>query len=167
MNYSKFFEIISTYVPLEQRDMELIKLLFKYESVTKRTFLIKAGEQTDKIFFILSGYLRYFKVLDTAEELVIHLIAPNHFTTSLNSFFLGTQSEGALQAITDCEVFYISKSDLEKSYATAGDKWQTFGRQMMENHLLEKEQRLIDQLSLSAYDRYLTITAAARLIPIH
>jgi CRP-like cAMP-binding protein len=100
--------------------------------------------------------LRYFKTLDTGEELVIHLYAPNNFATSLNGFFLGKKSEEALQAITDCTFLSISKAALETLYNTAC-KWQTFGRKLMESFLIEKEERIIDQLSLSAMDRYLKL----------
>ena len=95
-------------------------------------------------------------MLDTAEEIVIHLFAPNSFAASISSFFLGKNSEDALEAITDCEYIYITKTNLEKLYATHC-KWESFGRQLMEHHLLEKEQRVIDQLSLTAHDRYLKI----------
>lgn len=156
MFHFKLCDIISNYIDLEQQDIDLIESLFKYKSATKGTFLIESGKQTDKVFFILSGYLRYFKIVDSAEELVIHLYAPNNFATSLNSFFLGKKSEEALQAITDCEYLYISKIDLEKLYAT-NNKWQSFGRKLMESFLIEKEERIIDQLSLTAQDRYLKL----------
>jgi len=156
MDYSRLNEIISYYIDLEQRDINLIKSLFNYEFVTKGTSLIETGKPTDKVFFILSGYLRYFKTLATNKELVIHLYSPNNFATSLNSFFLGKKSEETLQTITDCEFLSISKSDLEKLYST-DYKWQTFGRKLMESFLIEKEERIIDQLSLTAQDRYLKL----------
>jgi len=147
---------ISGYINLEEEDISLINSFFKYKTVEKGTSLVEIGKVTDKAFFILSGYLRYFKVVDSGEELVIHLYAPNNFATSLNSFFLGNKSEEALQTITDCEILYISKSDLEKLYST-NYKWQSFGRKLMESFLIEKEERIIDQLSLSAHDRYLKL----------
>ena len=153
MWYSKISNIISNYINLEQQDIALIKSFFKYEPVAKGTSLIEAEKPTDKVFFILSGYLRYFKVTDSGEELVIHLYAPNNFATSLNSFFLGKKPEEVLQTITDCELLYISKFDLEKLYST-NCKWQSFGRRLMESFLIEKEERIIDQLSLTAHDRY-------------
>ena len=153
MKYCKLFDIISSYIELEQKDMDLINSLFKYESVSKGTFMLETGKLTDRVFFILSGYLRYFKVIESGEELVIHLFAPNNFATSVNSFFLGKKTEETLQAITDCEYLYISKPDLEKLYST-NLKWQSFGRKLMESFLIEKEERIIDQLSLTAQDRY-------------
>ena len=156
MHYSKLTDIISSYIELNQQDIDLIKFLFQYKSVTKGTVLIEYGKGIDKVFFILSGYLKYAKIIESGEELIIHLYAPNDFATSLNSFFGGKKSEEALQAITDCEFLSVSKDDLEKLYA-ADCKWQVFGRKLMESFLIEKEERIIDQLSLTAHDKYLKL----------
>lgn len=156
MYYTKLIDKISNLISLEQQDLELIKFLFKFKSVTKGTSLIKIGEFTDQVFFVNSGYLRYSKIIDSGEELIIHLFAPNNFATSLNSFFLRKKSEEELHTITDCELLYISKVDLEKLYST-DHKWQNFGRHLMESFLIEKEERIIDQLSLTAHDKYLKL----------
>lgn len=147
---------MSNYIDLSKGDMELIRTLFKYEPARKGQSLIEQGKPVSNAFFILSGYLRYFKTLISGDELVIHLYAPGNFATSLNGFFLGKKADEALQAITDCELLCISKSDLEKLYAT-NDKWQGFGRKLMESFLIEKEERIIDQLSLTAHDKYLKL----------
>lgn len=152
----KLYEIISRYIDLDQEDKKLIKALFKYESASKGQLLIEQGKPVSNVFFMLSGYLRYFKTLASGDELVIHLYAPGNFATSLNGFFLGKKADEALQAVTDCELLYISRSDLEKLYAT-NDKWQGFGRKLMESFLIEKEERIIDQLSLTAHDKYLKL----------
>lgn len=156
MYYSKLYNYISNYIELEQQDLDIIKSLFKYESVTKGIPLIEAGKPTDKAFFILSGYLKYFKNLDSGEELIIHLYTPDNFATSLSSFFLGKKAEETLQTITECEYLYITKIDLEKLY-TINYKWHSFGRKFMENALIEKEERIIDQLSLTAHDKYMKL----------
>ena len=156
MYYSKLIERISNCISMEQQDIDLIESYFKYESIAKGASLIEIGQHTDKVFFIFSGYFRYYKIFNSGEELNIHLYAPNNFATSLNSFFLEQKSEEQLQAITDCEYLYITRSDLEKLYST-NNKWQYFGRKLMESFLIEKEERIIDQLSLTAQDRYLKL----------
>ena len=156
MYYSRLTGIISSYIDLYPQDIDLIKSFFHYDSVPKGSSLIEFGAKVEKTFFILSGYLKYFKLAESGDEIIIHLYAPDSFATSLNGFFLGKRSEEALQAITDCRFLSVSKSDLEKLYA-AGCKWQVFGRKLMESFLIEKEERIIDQLSLTARERYLKL----------
>lgn len=42
---------------------------------------------------------------------------------------------------------------MEELYTTH-PKWQQFGRELMEAFLIEKEERIIDQLSLTAQEKY-------------
>ena len=156
MRFPKFSEVISSYVAVEQQDIAILESLLNYESVKKGTCLVEPGKSTDKMFFVLSGYLRTFRTLETAEEQVVHLSAPGCFITSINSFFLGAISKETLQAITDCEILYISKSDLEKLYSM-DSKWQAFGRMLMEGILIGKEERIVDLLFLTAHEKYLKL----------
>lgn len=153
MQYSKLYNTISSYITLEEEDKRFVKSIFNYESVSKGTTLIEAGKYTDKAYFILSGYLKYFKMLDSGEELIVHLYAPDNFAISLKSFFLGTKAEESLETITDCEYLWVSKADLENLYSISY-KWHSFGRKLLEGALIEKEERVIDQLTLTAQDKY-------------
>lgn len=156
MSFTKLYSKISNYINLEQEEKDLVKTFFKYDAVEKGTLLIEAGKQADKAYFILSGYLRYFKVAESGEELIVHIYAPDSFAVSLKSFFFGTKAEENLEAITDCEYLWISKDDLDKLYSTS-HKWHSFGRKLLEDALVEKEERIIDQLSLTAQEKYLKL----------
>lgn len=154
--YESLLKTVSSLIQLQNEDLILIKSLFKSRSVKKDIVLIDKDEHSNFVFFINSGYLRYFKVTETGEEQTIHLLSPGDFATSFSSFVCNTKSEETLHTLTDSELLYISKCDLEKLYA-AGINWQIFGRKLMESLLLEKEQRIINQISLSAQDRYIKL----------
>ncbi len=156
MHYSKLYNVISSFIDLEENDKELVKTFFKYGSIEKGGSLIEAGKPAEKAFFILSGYLKYFKMLESGEELIVHLYAPDNFAISLKSFFLGTKAEESLQAITDCEYLWVSKADMDNLYSTSY-KWHSFGRKLLESALIEKEERVIDQLTLTAQDKYMKL----------
>lgn len=151
--YEKLTGVIASLIQVQNNDLLTVKKLFKPAIVKKDTVLIGKGEYSNCVFFINSGYLRYFKLTDSGEEQTIHLQSAGQFAASFQSFVTNTKSEETLKAITDSELLCISKSDLEKLYQT-DSKWEVFGRKMMEMLLLEKENRIIDQLSLSAQNRY-------------
>ncbi len=156
MDYRQLKESISKIISLNKEDHELIETFFKPLSVEKNVSIIELGKSVRQVFFINRGYARYYKFMDSGEELIIHLYAPDNFATSLNSFFGGTQSDEILQTLTSCDLLTISKDDLEKLYAT-NQKWQYFGRKLMEGFLIEKEQRIIDQISLTGQQKYLKL----------
>jgi CRP/FNR family transcriptional regulator, anaerobic regulatory protein len=151
--YSNILTTVSSFHKIEPEDVRLIMSLFKPISVAKNNVLINKGEVSNLAYFVNSGYLRYYKNLETGEEQTIHLFSPEEFAASFNSFVNKTKSEEILHSVTDAELLTISWNDLEKLY-TSGMKWQIFGRKLMEKFLLEKEKRIINQISLTAQERY-------------
>ena len=156
--YDPLINTISNLIQLQNDDINLIKSLFKEHSVKKDTVLIDKGEPSDLIFYINSGYLRYYKIIETGEEQTIHLLSPGEFAASFYSFVYNTKSEETLHTLTDSVLLGISKDNLERLYST-DIKWQIFGRKLMEALLLEKEKRIINQLSLTAQDRYVNLVS--------
>ncbi|MDI6401765.1 Crp/Fnr family transcriptional regulator [Balneolaceae bacterium ANBcel3] len=156
MGYLQLTEKISEIISLEKEDHELLETMFRPLKAKKKEILVEMGKTNRQAFFVNSGYLRYFTVLESGEEVIIHLYAPNTFAASLESFFSGMPAEGYIETITECDLWVISNSDLEKLYSTS-QKWQYFGRKLMESFLIEKEQRIIDQLSLSGREKYMKL----------
>jgi CRP-like cAMP-binding protein len=147
---------LSGFVQMKNEEKELLKSIFEPLHVKKDTVLIDFGDYSNHAYFINSGYLRYYKNLESGEEQTIHLFSQGTFATAFCSFSLQTKSEEILHSITDAELLCISKSNLEKLYES-DMKWQKFGRLLMESFLLEKEQRIIDQISLTAQQRYIKL----------
>lgn len=154
--YDKLIETISSLIQLQDCDLEYIKASFKPFVVEKDTVLIDKGSYSSVAFFINSGFLRYYKVDDDGKEQTIHLLSQGHFAASFCSFVSNTKSEETLHTITDSELLCIEKEDLEALYSK-NVKWQIFGRKLMEVFLLEKEKRIIDQISLTAQNRYIKL----------
>lgn len=154
--YNQLKRKISEYISLNSNDYELIESLFKFRTIDKGAKVIEIGKQINEVFFVNTGYLKYYKISENGNEIIIHLYAPNNFATALDSFFRGKKSKEELQAITKCELLYITKSDLDQLYST-NQKWQYFGRILLESFLIEKEQRIIDQLSLTGQEKYIKL----------
>ena len=156
----KFYELlikkISLLSKLDVDDVKLIKSLFHFEHYPKDEPIIRVGEFADKAYYIISGYMKYYKLLDSGDDLIIHLYAPDNFAASLDSFFNEERSKEELTCITDCYLFSITRADLEILFST-NEKWGTFGRKLMESFLIEKEERIIDQISLTAQQRYIKL----------
>lgn len=154
--YNSLFEIFSNFIQLRNDDVPLVKTLFVPLEVKRDEVLVNSGDFSDSACFINSGYLRYFKHLESGEEQTIHLFSPGEFAASFVSFVEGTKSEEVLHAVTDAQLLVIRKNDLEELY-NRDPKWQMFGRKLMEYLLIGKEKRIIDLISLPAQERYLKL----------
>ena len=157
--YDILINTISNLIQLQNDDINLIKSLFKERYVKRNTVLIDKGKFSNFVYYINSGYLRYYKIIETGEEQTIHLLASGEFAASFCSFVCSTTSEETLHTLTDSDLLCISKNDLEKLYSI-DIRWQIFGRKLMESLLLEKEKRIINQLSLTAQERYVNLIKA-------
>jgi CRP-like cAMP-binding protein len=69
-----------------------------------------------------------------------------------------------IEAVADSEVAMLSKENQEILYAKV-PKFERFFRILVENSLVANQQRLIDNLSATAEDRYLHFIKKYPLIP--
>lgn len=155
-SHESLIELISGIISLKKHDVSLIETTFLPLTVKRDTVLINIGDYADTAFYAVSGYLRYYKYLETGEEQTIHIVSPGDFAAAFCSFVENVPSEEILHAVTDAELLCVRRNDLEKLYSS-DMKWQMFGRKLMEMFLLEKEKRIINLLSLPAQDLYLKI----------
>lgn len=154
--YALLLNTIYGFIELQNEDISLIKSFFRERFVKKDTVLIDRGDVSDIVFFINTGFLRYYNISKAGEEQTIHLSSPGEFAASFSSFVSGTRSDEVLHAISDAELLFITRSNLEKFFES-GMKWQRFGRKLMETLLLEKEKRIINQISMTAQERYIRL----------
>jgi CRP-like cAMP-binding protein len=154
--YTSLLNIFENFIDLNKKEIEQIKSLFIPLKIEKKTILIDRGEFSDTVYFIVSGYLRYFGIGSDGKEVTIHLLAPGEFGVSFCSFVNNIMSNEVLHAVTDADLLAITKKDIEGLFESS-IKFQKFGRKLMEYFLLEKEKRLINQISLNASQRYLNL----------
>ncbi|MCE3295371.1 MAG: cAMP-binding protein [Crocinitomicaceae bacterium] len=151
--FDSLLTLIRSLVALDDTEIPLLAELFEMVEVKKETVIEAEDTVCSHVYFVVSGYLRYYSNTDLGTEQTIHLLGPEEFATSLQSFISGKASGENLAAVTDCSLLRISREKLEFLYAS-GAKWQEFGRKVMELTVLEKEKRIIQQISYSAKERY-------------
>lgn len=150
--YKNLTEFISKYVVYE--DSELINVLpfIKTKVLKKGEVLIYEGEVARLIAFTNKGYLRVSYNYD-GEEITRDITPLNTFATALPSFVLQKPSFEIISAITDCELFIISKEDLDFLYDNY-PKWERLGRRIIEDMFVEAQFRLYQFITLTAEERY-------------
>src|SRR5687768_14999362 len=94
-------------------DMKTIVSLFKWTTFKKGDFLLKSGKRCDNLSFVQSGLLRMFIPTDE-KEITQWISTKGYFSTDLSSFVFETPSRLSIQALTDTEVYSITKADYKK-----------------------------------------------------
>lgn len=146
-------ENIAKHVELTVEEQELVMQLFLYEEYKAKTILLKPGEIANFTYFVIDGMLRSYTVDTNGTEHVLSFAAPNWFVSDMYSLISGKPAQQYISVINDFKGYKISRENQEKLYKDV-PKMERFFRILIENSVVAHQQRLIDNLSLTAEDRY-------------
>ncbi len=145
-NIQSYFGVVNS------EELQNISALFKPNSLKKSAYFVKVGATCDKLSFIRSGILRVYNT--TLEKEVTQWIStPGYFITELSSFLFQTPSRWSIQALSDSEMYTISKED----YLKLGEqlpKWHEFEKLFIAKCFTILEDRVYSHLSMTAEERY-------------
>lgn len=144
---------IDKHVKLTEEEKEIVLSLVSYDEFKAKSILLKPGDIALETFFVLDGMIRSYTVDTNGVEHVLSFASPNWFITDMYSLFSKKPAQQYLSVISDAKVYRLSKINQEKLYELV-PKMERFFRILIENSVIAHQQRLIDNLSLTAEDRY-------------
>ena len=149
----KLLKQITSRFSLTKKDIEVLKTYFISEEITAQTHLLKAGNVERYVYFLSDGIVKGYQNID-GKIVVQHLVNAPDFFTSLDSFMTETVSPDYYETITDCKLMKISKSDFDRLESET-HFWSTFIKEVTNEHLNCKQERIKDFQTLTAKERYL------------
>ncbi|MEQ8425851.1 MAG: Crp/Fnr family transcriptional regulator [Cyclobacteriaceae bacterium] len=132
---------------IETRDLWSKTLVLK-----RNEFLLRPGQVEKYMYFILAGSLRAF-VVDRDEEMVIRFAYKNSIFTALDSFLSGRPTLFNIQAIKQCKLMAIEKSNFQKLIREDESSIELY-IMLLEQLTLQQIEREMDLLTFSPSDRY-------------
>ena len=144
---------IQSRIVLAQNEIDLIKEHFVSEEIPAQTNLLKAGNIERNLYFLDTGIVKGYQNID-GKIVVQHLVSEQDFFTSLDSFMTGTPSMDYYETITDCRVLRLTKSDFDLLQKQT-KFWPIFVKEVTNEHLSCKLERVKDFQILTAKERYL------------
>jgi CRP-like cAMP-binding protein len=144
---------ISRHIKLTPNEEEHFVSLLKTKSYKRKQFILQDGQVCKYSTFVTSGCLRGFTVDKNGFEHVLNFAPVGWWIADMYSLL--TQKPGILniETLEDTEVLLLSKADQLNLYQDI-PKFERFFRIITENSLVSFQQRLIDNLSLTAEERY-------------
>ena len=131
--------------------------LFLYKTETKqfkaKSILLSAGEVANCTYFVNSGILRSFNINDNIIEHVLHFACEGWWIGDMYSYISGKPGNLFLEVLEDAEVVIITKENHQELYQEI-PKLERFFRILAENSLVSHQERLMDNLSLTAEERF-------------
>ncbi|MAY83317.1 MAG: cyclic nucleotide-binding protein [Flavobacteriales bacterium] len=146
-------ENIKEVVPLTDEDASLVKKAFNPVQLKKKDFLLRNGEYSDHMRFIVEGCLRAYKIDENGKEHILYFGIKNWWINDLYSYLTRTPATLFIQAVSDSTVMQIHRDQLNILY----DKIHMidrFYRIKTQNGFVALQERTINSMSQSADERY-------------
>jgi len=144
---------IAKHVALTSEEEALFLSKTETKTYKAKTILLSLGEIANCTYFVNSGILRSFNINDNIIEHVLHFACEGWWIGDMYSYISGKPGNLFIEVLEDAEVVLISKENHEILYKEI-PKLERFFRILAENSLVAHQERLMDNLSLSAEERF-------------
>ena len=144
---------IAKHVSLTNEEEILFLSKIETKQYKAKTILLSSGEIADSTYFVNSGILRSFNINDNIIEHVLHFACEGWWIGDMYSYISEKPGNLFIEVLEDAELVIISKENHEILYKEI-PKLERFFRILAENSLVAHQERLMDNLSLSAEERF-------------
>jgi CRP-like cAMP-binding protein len=146
------------YIPLKEVEKNEVKQRFIERKVKRRQFILVENEFCRHYTFVVSGCFKMYKEDDNAGEHIIQFAAENEWIMDISSFHSGKESRLYIEAIEPSVILQIDQTDLIYLYHNY-PKFDRIFRIMVENKHNELQNRVLQNISSTAEERYFSFLA--------
>lgn len=144
---------ISKHISLDENEISYFLSILKDKKYPKKYTLLKEGEICKTINFVQSGTLRAFYSHPQGKESTIMFATPDWWITDMSCFINQQPAILNIETIEESRIFHLQKDDLDNLYLKI-PKFERFFRIIMQNAYIREQLRVIQNLSLTAEERY-------------
>lgn len=144
---------IARHIVLESEEVEYFISLLKEKQIAKRELILKEGQICKSINFVHSGILRAYYLDKELRESTIMFAITDWWITDMFCFINHQPAMLNIEAVENSIIFQLQKKDLDTLYIKV-PKFERFFRIIMQNAYIREQLRVIQNLSLSAEERY-------------
>lgn len=145
---------IQQHVSLNDAEQQRVLLAFTKGHYKRKGYFLRAGEICKQVAFVLEGCLRSYAVDEEGVEHNLQFAPEGWWITDMNSILMAEPATLNIDAIEDSEVLLITREQQDLLFREL-PKLERFFRILSEKSMAGSHKRLIDQVSVSAKQRYL------------
>jgi CRP-like cAMP-binding protein len=153
MTHDLILNNIAKHISLDREEISYFVSLLKQEEVSKKQFILKEGQICKIINFVHSGILRAYYPDKEGKEATIMFAVADWWITDMFCFVNKQPAMLNIEAVEHSTIFQLQKDDLDRLY-TRVPKFERFFRIIMQNAYIREQLRVLQNLSLSAEERY-------------
>ena len=154
MNTDLILKNVAKHITLSDGEKAFFLALLEHKVLKRKTLYLETGAVCKYSAFVLDGAVKNFTVDEEGKEHILSFATKEWWISDLYSLISQKPAILNIEAIVDSEVLLLSRDNQELLYEKV-PKFERFFRILVENSLVANQQRLIDNMSSGAEDRYL------------
>lgn len=144
---------ISRHISLDNEETAYFMSLVKPRQLVKKSFILKEGQLCKYISFVNSGTLRAYYLDKEGKESTIMFAVTDWWITDMYCYINRLPAMLNIEAVENSSIFQLRKDHLDTLFVKV-PKFERFFRILMQNAYIREQLRVIQNLSLSAEQRY-------------
>jgi CRP-like cAMP-binding protein len=169
-NYNLVLKNVCKHISLSADEKDFFISLLEPKTFKKKWLHFKAGEICKVSAFVTRGCMKGFTVDKDGGEHILNFAFADWWIADLYSIISQKPGVINIEAIVDTDVLLLSRDNQEKLYSKI-PAFERFFRILVENALVASQQRLINNMSMTAEERYVQFVqkypAVLELVPQH
>lgn len=129
---------------------------FENKTISKNQFQLEEGKLCDEYLFLEKGFMRAFAHDTEGNEVTTNFCSDGQIVFEVSSFFNRTKSKENIQALTDCEGWYITYEQLNSLFH-ALPEFREFGRSILVKGFTALKTRMLSTITETAEERYIQL----------
>lgn len=144
---------IKNSISLSAQAEEYIYSISKEKKVSKGEVLIREGQTVNKTFFVTQGSLRSFCVDKEGKEHTLQFAIRDWWISDFIAIYGNKPASLTVECISDSSVIEFNAQKLNEIYLQFPE-FEPFQRKNLERHVVSLHKRILNQLQLTALERY-------------
>lgn len=152
-NFDLILQAVARHIELTEPEKAFFISLLEQRKLKRRQLLLREGQVCPWSAFVTSGCLRGFTLDKNGFEHVLSFAPEGWWIADMYSYI--SQQAGTLniEALEETQVLLLSKNKQDVLFERV-PRFERFFRILIENSLVASQQRLLNNLSLTAPERY-------------
>ncbi|MFT5834596.1 MAG: CRP-like cAMP-binding protein [Cognaticolwellia sp.] len=125
----------------------------KEKTFSKGEVLIRQGENVNKIYFVTDGCIRSYCIDKNGKEHTLQFAIKNWWISDYIAIHNDESATLTVECLKESSVIEFNAKELNKMFALFPE-YEYFQRKLLERHVVSLHKRILNQLQLTASERY-------------
>ncbi len=151
--YDQILKNVRKHITLDSKEIDYFISILSTVEIPRKKILLKQGDDCPVISYVNKGALRAYYVDKNDNESVIMFALDDWWITDMHAFVMEQPALLTIETLENSSLIQLSKKKLDDLYIKI-PKFERFFRILMQNSYVREQLRMVQNLSLTAEERY-------------